>query len=229
MGGKAGTARTPSRARKRRRRQPGVQLGEDVVRNMILYGASKVFAAHGLRAASVEHILAAADISRRTFYLMFRNKEDVAMALYRLGTDALIASCRRAVAAESDALDQVKRCVDIHLRNARDLGRLIFVLGGEAQRPESPLYARRMEVQSAIVAMLQPGQEVAAGGPVDPLLLRGLVLALEAVTRMVLAEGDEGRRVDDASIERARRVMARIVSASLAGQGPRVAPIPLTG
>src|SRR5687767_1745799 len=196
---------------------------------MILYRASKVFAAHGLRAASVEHILEAAGISRRTFYLMFRNKEDVAMALYRLGTEALIASCRRAVAAESDALAQMKRCVNTHLRNARDLGRLIFVLGGEAQRPESPLHARRMEVHDAVVAMLQPGLDEAAGGPVDPLLLRGLVLGLEAVTRILLSEGDEGRRVDDASIERARRVMARVVSATLTGEGPRVAPMPLAG
>ncbi len=228
MGGKSGTARKASRKRKRRRREPGVQLGEDVVRNMILFGASKVLAARGLRAASVEQILEAANISRRTFYLMFRSKEDVAMALYRLGTETLLDSCRRAVAAESDSLDQVKRCIDIHLRNARDLGRLIFVLGGEAQRPESPLHARRMEVQNAIVAMLQPGVDAAADGPVDPLLLRGLVLALEAVTRMVLAEGDEGRRVDDASIARARGVMTRIASAALAGAGPKVAPLPLT-
>jgi hypothetical protein len=75
--------------------------------------------------------------------------------------------------------------------------------------------------------MLEPGLEAAAGGRVDPLLLRGLVLGLEAVTRIVLTEGDEGRRVDDASIERARRVMARVASATLTGEGPRVAPMPL--
>jgi AcrR family transcriptional regulator len=228
MGGKAGTARKAPARRARRRREPGVQLGEDVVRNMILFGGSKVFAAHGFRAASVEHILEAANISRRTFYLMFRSKEDVAVALYRLGTESLVDACRRAVEAERDPLGQMLRCIDIHLRNARDVGRLIFVLGGEAQRPESPLYARRMEVQDAIVALLQPGLEAAAGGPVDPLLLRGLMLGLEAVTRMVLAQGDEGRRVDEASIERARRVMARVASATLTGQGPRVTPMPLT-
>jgi AcrR family transcriptional regulator len=223
MGGKAGSARNP---RRRRAREPGVQLGEEVVRNMVLFGATRVFAEHGLRAASVEHILEAAGIARRTFYRVFRSKEDVAVALYRIGTDSLLESCQRAVASERDPLKQVERCIDVHLANARALGRLMFVLGGEAQRPESPLHARRVEVQSAIAFMLQPGQDAAAGAPLDPLLLRGLILALEAVTRIVLTEGDEGRRVTQASIDRARRVMVRLATAALAGGGPQVGPLP---
>jgi hypothetical protein len=74
--------------------------------------------------------------------------------------------------------------------------------------------------------MLQPGQDAAAGAPLDPLLLRGLILALEAVTRIVLTEGDEGRRVTQASIDRARRVMVRLATAALAGGGSEVGPLP---
>jgi AcrR family transcriptional regulator len=204
----------------------GVQLGEAKARALILRGAAAVFADRGVRAASVEDLLAAAGVSRRTYYRLYQSKEDVAVALYHLGTEGLLDACRQAVSRETEPLKQLQGCIDAHLRNAHDLGRLVFVLGGEAQRLESSLHARRMEVHDVLVAMLHEGTPTRGGRRVDPLLLRALVLALEGVTRIVLEEGDEGRHVTDASIERARRVMYRLASATLVGDGPGVAPLP---
>jgi AcrR family transcriptional regulator len=204
-----------------------VQLGEEVVRNMILFGATRVFATRGMRATSVEHILEASGISRRTFYKMFRGKEDVAAALYRMGSETLLEGCRRAVAAETDPVRKIERCIDVHLANTRALGRLMFVLGGEAQLPESPLHARRMEVHESLAALLQEGHDALGNARIDPLLPRAIVFAMEAISRMVLAEGDEGRQVTEASLERARSVMGRLVTAALLGEGPRVAAVPL--
>lgn len=206
-------------------RGPGVQLGEDQARLMILAGAALTFAERGLRATSVEHLLVAADVSRRTFYRLYGSKEDVAAALYEFGTEQLVAACRQAVTEEPDPLRLLERCVDAHLDNAREFGRLIFVLGGEAQRHESPLHARRMETHAALVDLLTGAGE-GRRERVDPLLLRGLLLALEGVVRLVLEEGDEGRRVSDASLARAQRVMLRIATATLAGAGPGVPPLP---
>ena len=53
------------------------------------------------------------------------------------------------------------------------------------------------------------------------------IFALEAVTRHVLSEGDEGRKVSPAAVERARRVMVRMISAGFAGTGPGVTTLPL--
>jgi AcrR family transcriptional regulator len=205
-------------------RATGVQLGGDVARNMIMFGATRVFATHGYRATSVEDLLEAGQVSRRTFYRFFKSKDDVALAMYTLGTSSLIESCRRAVAQESELLGQLERCADIHLRNARDMGRLVFVLGGEAQSLESPLHARRMEVHDQLVELLHSATPASA--KLEPLLLRTLMFGLEAITRTVLQDGDEGRRVTEAQIERARRVVMRIVSATIAGTGARVAPMP---
>src|SRR5204863_4624 len=83
---------------------------------------------------TVEDLLAAAGVSRRTFYRLYQSKEDVAEALYHLGTEALLDACRQAVSRETEPLEQLQGCIDTHLRNAHDLGRLVFVLGGEAQR-----------------------------------------------------------------------------------------------
>lgn len=200
----------------------GVQLGEESARAMILKGAAGVFAKRGVRAASVEDILKAAGISRRTFYRFYKNKEDVLEALYRFGTEDLLNGCRIAVAQQSDPLRQIQECIEAHLRNARDHGRLMFVLGGEAQRHESSLHARRMQVHAELVTLLTAGEGARDSSPVDPLLYRGLLLALEGVTRFVLEEGDDGRRVTDAGIGRARAVMTTMATAALVGSSANV-------
>jgi AcrR family transcriptional regulator len=207
------------------RRKPGEQLGEDVARNMIIAGGARVFAMKGLRDTSVEDLLAASNVSRRTFYRLFESKDDVALALYTFGTAGLIENWKRALASSTDPLDQFARCIDVHLKNAAMMGRLIFVLGGEATRQESPLHTRRMEVHDILVDMLRNAHADTAR--VDPLLVRTALFALEAVTRHVLTEGDEGRKITPASLERARKVMVRIVTAGFAGSGEDVTPLPL--
>ena len=104
------------------------------------------------------------------------------------------------------------------------LGRLIFVLGGEASRQESPLHQHRMFVHDTLTEMLRGADpEIAT---VDPLVIRATLFALEATTRHILTEGDEGRRVTPAVIERARKVMNRVVTAGFAGEGDGVTPMP---
>jgi AcrR family transcriptional regulator len=202
-----------------------VQLGEAEARGRILGGAARLFARAGVRAVSVSDILASAGVARRTFYRLYESKEDVLIALYRLGTERLLEACRLGMSEETDPIRQIHRCVDAHLRNAREVGRLVFVLGGEAQRQESALHPHRMETHGRLVELMM-SSATAAQKNIDPLLVRGLVLALEGVTRIVLEEGDEGRDVGDAGIERARRVMIRLATAALAGEGPGVAPLP---
>jgi AcrR family transcriptional regulator len=208
-------------ARKSARGPTGVQLGEAEARGMILQGGAMVFVAKGSRAASVEDILAAGRVSRRTFYRLFTGKDDVMLALYRMGTDRLIDACRRASEQEGDLRRHAERFVDAHLLAARTFGRLIFVLGGEAARQESPLHARRMETHGQLVELLARNLPA-----VDPLLLRAVLLALEGATRLMLEECDQGRQVTDAALARARRVMLRLATATLAGEGPAVAPLP---
>ncbi|HEY6561659.1 MAG TPA: TetR/AcrR family transcriptional regulator [Polyangiaceae bacterium] len=214
------------RAVPRRRAASGEQLGEDTARAMILQGAARVFGQRGVRLATVEDILTAARVSRRTFYRLYEGKEDVMLALYMIGTQGLVDACRAIVEQEREPLRQILRFIDAHLSNASQLGRLVFVLGGEAQRRESSLHARRIEVHEVLTDLLVGGASAHYGKPLDPLLFRSVLLALEGVSRLVLEEGDEGRAVADSSIERARRVMTRVATAALAGQGAGVAPLP---
>jgi AcrR family transcriptional regulator len=210
---------------RKRKGATGVQLGEDVARNMIVAGGARVFATRGIRDTSVEDLLEASKVSRRTFYRLFTSKDDVALALYKFGTNQLVDNWKRALASSSDPLEQFAACIDVHLRNAMMLGRLIFVLGGEATRQESPLHEHRMKTHDKLVELLCVASPQMA--KVDPLLVRTTLFAMEAVTRHVLTEGDEGRKIAPGQIARARRVMVRLVTAAFAGSGEGVTALPL--
>lgn len=197
-------------------RATGVQLGDTVVRTRVLQGAAHVFAEVGVQAASVEDILRAAGVARRTFYRFYDGKEGVMIELYRMGTGSLLGACALVMSEGKSPLERVAGCVDAHLRAARDFGRLVFVLGGEAHRHESLLYARRKEVHDALVALFAQAITEPGAPPRDPLLLRALILAIEGVTRSVLESCDEGRRVTDQRLYQAREVMLHLVGSSLA-------------
>lgn len=190
---------------------------------MILAAAGMVFSEQGVRGAIVEDILRGASVSRRTFYRLFGSKEEVALELYRIGTERLLEQCRIGIAEERGFLRKIERCIDAHLLNARELGRMVYVLGGEAQRPESLLHPRRVEVHDALVEL---AREASGGRDIDPLVFRALILTIEGIVRLVLEEGDEGRAVEQAAWERAKATMLRIATGTLSGRGANVTPLP---
>lgn len=193
---------------------------------MVLQGAAKVFAERGVRIAGVEDILDASRISRRTFYRVYSSKEDVLLALYRIGTERLLDACRSALEEESDPLRIVERCIDAHLQTARAQTRLVFVLGGEAHRHESLLHERRIEIHEALASMLALRAKASLPHAPDIMLFRAILLALEGVVRLILEQGDEGRHVPEDSFERARAVMLRVATAAIAADGPGIAALP---
>lgn len=203
------------RARVKKPGASGVQLGDAVVRTRVIQGAAFVFADVGVQAASVEDILKAAGVARRTFYRFYDGKEGVMVELYRMGTESLLGACTLAASEGKTPIERVAGCIDAHLRNARDFGRLVFVLGGEAHRHESQLYVRRKEVHDALVSLFARATTEPGAEPRDPLLFRALVLAIEGVTRSVLESGDEGRKVTGEHLDRARRVLMHLVGSSL--------------
>jgi AcrR family transcriptional regulator len=184
-----------------------VQLGADTARSLVLRGAAVALARKGARETTVEDILAASGISRRTFYRFFEGKDDVMLALYQVGTQGLLTACRAALEQTTDPLSRLERCIDVHLVNARALSRLVFVLGGEAQHHESPLHAPRMQAHAELCALLSEGSPHPER---DVWVVRALILALEGLVRFALEEGDEGRAVSEQSLRSVKRAMMDI-------------------
>ena len=192
---------------------------------MILAGAAQVFAEQGTRSVPVEALLTAAGVSRRTFYRFYKGKEPVMEALYVLGIDALLSASRYRTRGAEGPIQAFGRCVDAYLGNAKAMGRLVYVLGGEAQNQESSLYAHRIGALDALVAILVESTRE-QGIDADPWVFRSLFLALESMTRATLQAADEGRAVTTEAVERTRRVLMRLGTAAIAGAGPGVTPLP---
>ena len=188
-------------------------------KSRILSAASRVFADKGARQATVEDILQAADVSRRTFYRFFRNKDEVLAALYQVACGLVLDAIRTAAGTTPEPMKKLERCVDAFLAFNRTDGNLMRVLEAEALRPESllePLRAKLLDNLTDVVL------DILGERRPDPLVIRGALVALEGISHRVHSEGD----ITDARLGRARRAMVRVLVASLAEEGDPVPPLP---
>jgi AcrR family transcriptional regulator len=200
------------------------ELREHFGKNRILEGAASVFIKKGVRAATVEDILRAAGVSRRTFYRFFSSKDDTLDALHQMTTSMLYEKQRAAFAIQEPPLKKLERMVDTGLGFARQNAALIRVLYGEAQRAGSSLAARRLEMLEFLGTQLRARIKKTLGIWIDPMLIQGLLVAQEGIVHAMIAEDP----VDDATAGRARAAIMRIMAATLSGQGAHLPPLPVT-
>ncbi len=182
------------------------------MRAQILMGSAQVFMEQGTAAPSVATLLDRTGVSRATFYAYFSSKEAVISEIYELGVSRLLARCAEAYKHAMSVERFMDACIDAHLESAWQLPRLVYVLGGDAQRPDSALYPTRV---GALNRLTEWVQSLAKEAPYDPLLLRAVILSLELIVRVKLQECDEGMSVDKDAIAHMRTVMTRLVKLTL--------------
>ncbi len=195
------------------------------LRSRIVGKAAGVFGKRGAADTTVEDILQAAGVSRRTFYRFFDSKEDVLDALHEIGCNMLIGAARQIAALPGDPAERLSRALEAYIEYHATVGdEVMYVVQGESMRPGSKLGPRRRAFLDTVAGLLAAETEKATGSCVDPLLLRSLLVAIESVSLMLRAESDG----DAYDRDRARRVMLRIVMATIAAPaGGAVPPLPL--
>lgn len=141
----------------------------------ILAGAAAVVAQHGLRDSTVRHVLAAASISRRTFYLHFPSIEGVMCDLYIQQADLLLDAVTVAVDGLLEPRLRLQAAVDAWVTFQVRAGPLLIHLQTEAVRPGSMLSPVRGRSLDQLVALLSVGLSAPA------LRLRGLLMGVEGL------------------------------------------------
>jgi AcrR family transcriptional regulator len=199
-------------------------LDLDLTRHKILKGASDVFARRGSRAPTVDEIVKASSVARRTFYRSFRNTDEVLLALYEVACAKVIERIRRVTAEHDDAWGKLEAGVWSFLEFHSEAGQLLRVLQAEAMRPASPLERRREDQLDEIAAIFEREIQASQGRRIDPMVLRGLLLAVEGLSNAFLARANAEGEIDK---KRARKVMLRIMGATLAPDGIPGPPMPL--
>jgi AcrR family transcriptional regulator len=188
----------------------GDVLGGFFSQNRILAGAAAAFAEKGIDGATVEDILVAAGVSRRTFYKVFQNKEDVLVALHRGLSELFLQAIHSAVASTRVGAERMERCVDVFLAAAQRTSGLMLQLQAEAQRRER-LAARRKAMFLELVELIQAGFRQEGRAEPDALLLFGILSGLEAIVRTQVESG----RVSDEDMARARGAMLALLRGAL--------------
>ncbi|HEY5147268.1 MAG TPA: TetR/AcrR family transcriptional regulator [Polyangiaceae bacterium] len=197
------------------------------IRSRIIGKAAGVFGKLGAADSTVEDILKAAEVSRRTFYKFFQSKEDVLDALHEIGCNMLIGAARQVAAMPGAPLERVERGIDGYLQYHLSVGTdVMYVVQGESMRVGSKLGARRRAFLDTIVDLLNDELKKVSGERVDPLLLRSLLVSVEGVSMMLRAESSENP-IGAFDLERAKRIMLRLVMATMAAPaGALVPPLP---
>ena len=185
------------------------ELKSDPVRNRILRGAARAFGERGYGASSVEAILAAAEVSRRTFYRTFRSKEDVLRTLFDNSVDMLVRAVREASEPRTGNTDFVVASVEAYIRVHANAGPLARVLLLEQFSPGSPLAAQRNRAHATFTKLIASAAAGAGRAAPDPVLVAAVVAGINVVCVQMASEYPEG----DWDIDRAKRAILRILSA----------------
>lgn len=178
-------------------------------RTNIQLAAIAVFASKGLAETTVNDLLDAAKVSRRTFYKYFNNKMDVLEGIYQTAVSLLLARFRdmQHVTGSSPAWlrSMVALFFDYHLA----VGPIIRLMQEEALRADSPLAAHRQQAHLEMVRLLEERLHDAAPA-CAPLTYRALIWALEAASLELL-----GNAATRGEIEQAKAVLGDLLIASL--------------
>ena len=199
----------------RARRAPAVSAGDggESMRLRILRGAALVFGARGYAATSVESILAEACVSRRTFYKHFRSKDDVLRVLFENSVSMLLAAVRDAQRAprgtDVPQRDRLAFAIEGYLEVHARAGKLARVLLLEQFSPSSPLARQRDQAMVAFAELIAEGFAREGRPPPDPMLVRGVVAAINAIAVQMATEHPEG----PFDLQRAKQAMLRILAA----------------
>jgi len=189
----------------------------DPVRTRILRGAASVFGERGYSATSVEAILEAAHVSRRTFYRTLQQRRYVLRTLFDRSVNRLVRAVRVQADPTKTRYELVVASVEAYLRVHANAGPLARVLLLEQFSPESPLVAQRNRALSTFSKLLTSAAEGAGQKTPDPVLVAAVVAGINQVCVQMATQYPEG----DWDIQRAKRAILRILSALEEAGEPR--------
>lgn len=184
-------------------------LAGHLQRTNIQLAAIPVFASKGLAETTVNDLLAAANVSRRTFYKYFSNKMEVLEGIYHMAVSLLLARFADMQPVAESPQTWLRAMVALFFDYHLSVGPIIRLMQEEALRAESPLAGHRQRAHQEMARLLVE-RLAGKGPPRDPLTYRALIWALEAASLELL-----GQQAKSAEIEQAKQVLSDLLIASL--------------
>jgi AcrR family transcriptional regulator len=131
-------------------------------RNAIIDAAEKVFFSKGVENATMDEVATAAELSKGTLYLYFKNKGELLHGIIARGLDILFKMFKKAAKKEKAGIDKVKAIGDAYFDFYKKYPNYFFaMLHQETDKvdPEiiekSPNYSRCNQIGNNIFALIQ--------------------------------------------------------------------------
>lgn len=152
----------------------------------VLFSAIGVFTSKGVEDTTVQDLLDAANVSRRTFYKYFKNKVDVLESIYEISAGLLMARFREAQQASASLSDFAVSCVELFFDYHANLGPLIRMMTEEALRADSPLAPHRAALLEQMVKLFDDRYFAEEGVRLDPKVYYSLIWMMESASMNIL-------------------------------------------
>lgn len=172
----------------------GRKPGRSFARTEILLHAMSVFNQRGLEDTSVQDLLDAANISRRTFYKYFSSKLEVLEHIFALCSRVLIARFETELPQTQSRAELIRCMLTIAFDYQFSLGRIIGMMMEEATRSASPLARHRLEMQQKLVMLLELHLERLGLSVPPQYRLMGLFWAVEGASLQILTQVQDAER-----------------------------------
>jgi AcrR family transcriptional regulator len=182
-------------------------------RARLLNGCAIAVGARGVRSTTVEHVVRAAGMSRRTFYLYFRDKEAVLLGLYEQVVSDLVDRMHSAVREALGPVPGLLAAIKAYLDIQQEGGRLIAELQAEAANPASALWPVRVRTVDALVQLTDSEVRSVTGIALHPDVYAMLFHGLEA---LVIQHRDGGPLIDSAR-DQVESTVRAVILTTLAG------------
>lgn len=170
-------------------------LSRSPAKREILVHALLVFIERGVEPVTVQDLLDAANISRRTFYKHFKNKIDVLESLYKLSIDLMVMRYKADVGRASTVEEAAQHMVDVAFAYHKDLSPVIRMMQEESIRQGSPLAPHRAMGMQMVVALINDELLRIAGVRLDPLAIHALMWGVESMSVELLRFGQPEDRL----------------------------------
>ncbi len=213
------------------RRRRGRPLGStdpqaaEQLRYRILTGAAEAFGRKGYARTRVEDILESAAVSRPTYYRFFRDKDGAWRALAAMAYDNLVQGIEGAVTAGANPVLNLDAVVRAYIGWRLSMRAFGPVLDAESRIPGSFAGEKRKAALGGISSFLNDELVKAGRKASDPYLRVGIMAALEDIGAELVRIPDP----PDTEVERARRIMMRILVGILAEPGERIIDVSKLG
>jgi AcrR family transcriptional regulator len=213
---------SPSRRKAEPRRQHPQRTAK--TKMAILQAGADVFGRVGYAGTRVEDILAAAHVSRPTFYRFFANKDEVFLTLNEMAALNLVQLLRSSLQSNTGALEKVAAGIEAFFRWLAATGPLASVMMLEGNRPGSLLAPARENTDRMLLEILSGEIRQIRGYDPDPVMITGLLGAMEVIGHQLLRQTPH---LTEKHIERGKRIALRIFLGALHDGIASLPPVPL--